>query len=490
MAGRGRNKKVVLEQVAVSDYAAEGKSLARVDGKVIFIQGGAVPGDIVDVRLSKNKKDWAEGKAVHFHRYAEDRVAPFCAHFGICGGCKWQMLPYEQQLRYKHQQVEAALHHIGKLDLPPLDPIIGAEQTTFYRNKLEFTFSNRAYLSEEEMQTEGWSYRDALGFHLPGLFDKILDIDTCYLQADPSNLIRNTVRDFALLEGYDFYDHRAHSGWLRNLVVRTSTTGEVMVNLCIHHEDETQRRALLDHLLERVPAITSLFYTLNSKGNDSIADLEPVLYHGNDHITEKLERFLFKIGPKSFFQTNTRQAEKLYGVVRNFAGLGGTETVYDLYCGAGSIGIFLSQEAGKIIGVEQVAEAVLHALENARINGIGHASFYQGDVTDVCTDEFFAAHGRPDIVITDPPRAGMHDKLVAKLLEMEAPRIVYVSCNPATQARDLMKLSEKYSVKKIQPVDLFPHTHHIENVVLLEKEVGSGVGGEDSGTEKGPLAGT
>jgi len=469
MADRGRRKQVLLERVPVSSYAAEGKSLARLDGKVIFIEGGAVPGDLVDVRLFKNKKDWAEGKAVKFHAYAPSRVEPFCQHFGICGGCKWQMLPYGEQLGYKQQQVIDALSRIGKLALPPAEPIIGADETVFYRNKLEFTFSNRAFLTEAALATEGWVARDALGFHLPRLFDKILDIDTCYLQDEPSNAIRNTVRAFALDNGYAFYDHRAHQGWLRNLIIRTATTGQVMVNLCLHHEEEAPRIALLDHLLETVPGITTLLYTLNPKGNDSIGDLEPIPYFGPGYITEKLEDFVFKIGPKSFFQTNTRQAEKLYRVVRNFAGLGGQETLYDLYCGTGSIGIFLSREARRVIGVELVAEAVGHARENAAMNGINHAAFFEGDVTDVCTDDFFEAQGRPDVIVTDPPRAGMHDKLVSKLLEMGAPRIVYVSCNPATQARDLEKLDTHYQVERIQPVDLFPHTHHIENVVALEK---------------------
>jgi 23S rRNA (uracil1939-C5)-methyltransferase len=468
MSAKGKRNKIVLQQVPVSDYAAEGKSLARIDGKIVFIEGGAVPGDIVDVRLYKNKKDWAAGKVVYFHQYSADRVQPFCEHFGICGGCKWQMLPYYKQLYYKQEQVKTILQHIGKLDLPLVEPIIGAEETIYYRNKLEFTFSNRAFLTEEELAIDGWLHKNALGFHLPGLFDKILDIHTCYLQAEPSNKIRNTLREFALLKGYDFYDHRTHEGWLRNLIIRTSVTGEVMVNLCIRYEDECERKALLDHLLIHVPEITTLLYTINPKGNDSIADLDPVVYYGKGYIKEKLGKYFFKVGPKSFFQTNTRQAERLYEVVRNFAGLSGKEIVYDLYCGAGSIGIFLSAGAAKVIGVEQVAEAVQNARENAEANGIGHASFFEGDVIKICTDDFFADQGRPDVVITDPPRAGMHDLLVDKLLDMEAPRIVYVSCNPATQARDLSRLKDKYRIKKIRPVDLFPHTQHIENVALLE----------------------
>lgn len=467
MAGRKRGKAIILEQIPVSDYAAEGKSLARIEGKVVFIEGGAVPGDVVDVRLYKNKKDWASGKAVRFHHYAENRVTPFCEHFGTCGGCQWQMLPYADQLQYKQKQVADALQHIGKLQAVAVEPIIGAAQTTFYRNKLEFTFSNRAFLSEEQMQETGWHFKDALGFHLPKLFDKILDIQTCYLQPDPSNAIRNGIRRFALEKGYHFYDHRSHTGWLRNLIIRTASTGEVMINLALHHDDEENRILLLDHLLKTIPEITTLLYTINPKGNDSLTGLEPVVYYGNGYITEKLEKFVFRIRPQSFFQTNTTQAEQLYGVVRNFAGLTGKETVYDLYCGTGSIGIFISENAGKVIGIEQVSEAVKDARENAKINEVLQASFFEGDVLDVCTSAFFAEHGHPDLVISDPPRAGMHEKLVEKLLEIEAPRIVYVSCNPATQARDLMRLTEKYQVLKIQPVDLFPHTRHIENVVLL-----------------------
>lgn len=469
MAAKRKKNNIILEKLLVTDYAAEGKCIAKSDGKIIFIEGGAVPGDIVDARLHKNKKDWAEGRAVLFHEYSKDRVQPFCEHFGTCGGCQWQMLPYEKQLSYKQQQVTDTLHHIGKLELPEINPIIGADETKFYRNKLEFTFSNRSYLSEEEIKEKGLYPKDGVGFHLPKLFDKVLDIHTCYLQAAPSNKIRNTVREFALKKGYSFYDHRAQKGWLRNLIIRITTTGEVMVILCIHHEDEPERKALLDHLLDEIPEITTLLYIINPKKNDSISDLHPEIYHGKGYILEKLEKYLFKIGPQSFFQTNTRQAEKLYNVVRTFAGLTGKETVYDLYCGTGSIGIFISENAEKIIGVEQIAEAVKHAEENAKLNHIEHAKFFEGDVIDICTGDFFAQQGRADIVITDPPRGGMHDKLVTKLLEMEVPKIVYVSCNPATQARDLMKLCEKYEVKKMQPVDLFPHTQHIENVVLLEK---------------------
>ncbi|GAA4317292.1 23S rRNA (uracil(1939)-C(5))-methyltransferase RlmD [Compostibacter hankyongensis] len=460
----------ILENVTVSDYAAEGRSLARVDGKVCFISG-AVPGDVVDVRVVKSKKDWAEGYAVQFHAYSPQRTDPFCAHFGTCGGCKWQMLPYEAQLRYKQQQVEQHLQRIGHLTLPPAEPICGAAETVRYRNKLEFTFSDRAYLDAEafaRQQEAGTPPAPALGFHIPGLFDKVLDIAECHLQEEPSNRIRNTVRAYALAQGLPFYNLRTHEGWLRNLIIRNSTTGGLMVNLCLHHEDKAAREALLDHLLREVPAITTLLYTLNPKRNDSIFDLEPVTYYGEGYIREQLEDFTFKIGPKSFFQTNTRQAEQLYGIVRDFAGLQGTETVYDLYCGTGSIGIFLSRQAARITGVELIGEAVRDARENAAVNKVSNALFFEGDAAEICTPDFFAAQGLPDVVITDPPRAGMHEKLVRQLLEMQAPKVVYVSCNPATQARDLQLLSERYRVSRYRPVDMFPHTHHIENVALLE----------------------
>jgi len=466
-----RKKNVVLENVPVTAYAAEGKALARQDGKVIFIEGGVVPGDVVDVRLSKNKKDWAEGKVVHFHSYSDKRVTPFCQHFGTCGGCKWQMLPYSLQLEYKQQQVADHLQRIGKLALPPMAPILGGVHTEHYRNKLEFTFSNKAYLTNEEIKANDGEIpvRPALGFHVPKLFDKVLNIDTCYLMQEPVNLIRNTIREYAVAHELTFYDIRAQQGWLRNLVIRLCTTGEIMVNLVIRHEDKDNRIALLDHLLKTVPAITTVLYTINPKGNDTIFDLEPKVYFGKGYAEEKLEDFVFKIGPKSFFQTNTYQGEVLYKVTRDFAGLTGSEIVYDLYCGTGSIGIFVSRNARKVVGIELIKEAIDDAKENAARNNVTNAEFFAGDVVDICDDAFFAHHGQPDVVITDPPRAGMHEKLVNKLLEIAAPKIVYVSCNPATQARDLALLDVLYTVEKVQPVDMFPHTHHIENVVLLKK---------------------
>ena len=512
----------------MTGYAAEGKSLARQDGKVIFIEG-AVPGDVVDVFVSTNKKDYGEGKATHIHEYSPERTTPFCKHFGICGGCKWQMLPYAKQLEYKQQEVVQNFRRIGKVPLPEMMTIVGSDETIHYRNKLEFTFSSKRYLTSEEIKTlprkaplppkggfpepansedfsvientdyttnqeslpdnradapilenllqsgeseappsEGFGEATgALGYHVPRIFDKIIDIEECYLMDGVNNTIRNSIRSFALENSYSYYDIKQHTGWLRNIIIRYCTTGELMVNVCLGYEDEKETKRLLDFLLKEVPSITTLLYTINPKWNDTIYDLTPQVYFGKGFVTEKLEEFSFKIGPKSFFQTNTRQAEKLYTITRDFAGLTGNEIVYDLYCGTGSIGIFLSKLAKKIIGVEVIAEAIEDAKINAAISQIEHADFFAGDVIKICDDAFFAAHGQPDVVITDPPRAGMHEKLVSKLLEIAAPKIVYVSCNTATQARDLGLLSEKYTVEKIQPVDMFPHTHHIECVVLL-----------------------
>jgi 23S rRNA (uracil1939-C5)-methyltransferase len=468
---RKKNQKIILEDLLITDYAAEGKALAKLDGKVIFISG-AVPGDIADVMLVKNKKDWAEGRVLKIKEPSKERVDPFCKHFGICGGCKWQMLPYARQLAYKQQEVEQNLRRIGKVDIPEILPIIGGDDTVHYRNKLEFTFSNKEYLltppppPDEASQN---TYKGgALGFHVPRIFDKIIDIEECYLMDDVNNKIRNTIRTYALEHNFSFYDIREHTGWLRNIIIRLCSSGELMVNICLNHDEETDRKKLFDHLLEEVPQITTLLYTINPKWNDSIYDLTPQVYFGKGFVTEKLEDFVFKISPKSFFQTNTKQAEKLYTVTRDFAGLTGNEIVYDLYCGTGSIGIFVSKQAKKIIGVEVIEEAIADAKENAALNNINHAEFFSGDVIKICNDDFFAMHGRPDVVITDPPRAGMHEKLVNKLLEMAAQKIVYVSCNTATQARDLGLLGEKYSIEKIQPVDMFPHTHHIECVVLLK----------------------
>jgi 23S rRNA (uracil1939-C5)-methyltransferase len=499
--GVRRNKKIVLENILVEGYAAEGKSLARRDGKVIFIEN-AVPGDVVDVRLRKSKKDWGEGFPVQFHSYSKDRVQPFCQHFGVCGGCQWQMLPYEQQLAYKHQQVYDNLTRIGKIALPEFYSIAGADETRFYRNKLEYTFSTKEFtpnkppprvssdgekinshgrLKQETFnnhypsQTGGISEwvtpapeEAALGFHAKGFFDKVVDIQKCWLQPEPTNELRNAIRDYAFKNNLSFYDIRGHHGLLRTMQVRVSTTGEVMVNIVFGEKNDRQIKQVLEFVENNFPQITTLLYTVNLKMNDSLHDQQPIVHKGKGYIIEKLEHFEFKIGPKSFFQTNTRQAEKLYRITRDFAELDGSQVVYDLYCGTGSIGIFCSKGAKKLIGVEAIDEAIKDARENASLNQIERADFFTGDVVDVCDDAFFANHGQPDVIITDPPRAGMHEKLVKKILEIEAPLVVYVSCNPATQARDLGLLDEKYAVTRVQPVDMFPHTHHIENVVQLK----------------------
>lgn len=464
---RKKHKNVVLNNITITDYAAEGKSLARVDGKVIFVSG-VIPGDVADIQLGKSKKDWAEGRAIKIIEPSPNRLTPFCKHFGNCGGCKWQMLPYEKQLEYKQQEAEQNLKRIGKTDIPEMLPIIGSAKTTAYRNKLEFTFSNKRYLTNEEIGSEtAITQQNALGYHAPRIFDKVIDITECHLLDEVNNTIRNTVRDFAAANNLAFYDIREHTGWLRNIIIRFTTTGELMVNIVINNEDEINRKALLDHLLAKVPAITTLLYTINPKWNDTIYDLTPQVYFGKGYVMEKLGKWKFMISPKSFFQTNTQQAENLYSVAKDFAGLTGEEIVYDLYCGTGSIGIFVSDKAKKIIGVEVIEDAIEDAKKNAALNNIEHAHFFAGDVIKICNDDFFVQHGKPDVVITDPPRAGMHEKLVKKLLEMESPKIVYVSCNTATQARDIALLSEKYEVVKVQAVDMFPHTHHIECVALL-----------------------
>jgi len=471
---RKKKEAPLLENVLIEDYAAEGKSLARVNGKVIFVEG-AVPGDVVDVQLQKNKADWGEGFVKKFHTYSDIRVKPFCSHFGVCGGCQWQMLPYEQQLVYKHKQVFDNLTRIAKIPLPFTPPILGAKETKGYRNKVEYTFATEKFIPFEEfkaMKAAGLEPTKSIGaggFHARGFFEKVVEIDTCYLQSEPTNEIRKTAVQFAIENEMPFYNIKQHQGWLRNMFIRNTTKGEWMVNVILGYDGGEKREALLNLFLKKFPQITTLLYTINEKRNDSMQDLVPQVYFGTGYITEALENFDFKISPKSFFQTNSKQAESLYQVTRSFAELTGKEVVYDLYCGTGSIGIFCSKEAKKIIGVEVVADAIEDAKENARINNLAHTAFFAGDVINICDDAFFETHGKPDVIITDPPRAGMHDKLVKKLLEIQAPLIVYVSCNPATQARDLSLLGEKYTVTKIQPVDMFPHTLHIENVVQLKR---------------------
>ncbi|WP_207492000.1 23S rRNA (uracil(1939)-C(5))-methyltransferase RlmD [Aridibaculum aurantiacum] len=462
-----RRKKVVLQNVVLEKYAAEGQSLARVDGKVIFVEN-TIPGDEVDVLLKKNKKDWGEGVALQFHKYSDLRVKPFCQHFGVCGGCQWQMLPYAKQLEYKQQQVVDNLQRIARIQLPEIQPIIGAHETREYRNKMEYTFANKRYLLPGELNDASISGdENVAGFHARGFFDKVVPIVQCHLQSEPTNRLRNGIAEYAKEHGLTHYDIRQHHGFLRNLQVRLATTGELMVNLVVGYEDEALF-PLLEWIKNGFPEITTLLYTINPKKNDSLYDLEPQVYTGKGFIIEKLEDYSFKISPKSFFQTNTRQGEKLYQVTREYAELDGSQVVYDLYCGTGSIGIFVSKQAKKIVGVEVIEDAIADAKENAALNELTDASFFAGDVIDIVDEAFFEAHGKPDVVITDPPRAGMHEKLVKKLLEIAAPTIVYVSCNPATQARDLALLDEKYVVTKVQPVDMFPHTLHIENVVQLK----------------------
>lgn len=463
-----KRKKQIIENVAVTGYAAQGKALARIEGKVLFIEG-AVPGDIADVRVIKSKKDWAEGKAIKIKKYSDDRVVPFCIHFGICGGCKWQMLPYENQLGYKEQEVKDALQRIGGISNIPVLPIIGAQKTIHYRNKLEFSFSNKKFLSTTELTDLGEDHwpGGTVGYHLPKLFDKILDIQECWLMDEVNNKIRNSLRQYSEAKGYTYYDFKEHKGFLRNIVIRNCTTGELMVNLVFGNYDGPKIEDICKFLLDKVPSITTLLYTINEKWNDSFYELEPKVFYGKGYVIERLGEFNFKISAKSFFQTNTKQAEILYEVVKEFAALKGNENVYDLYCGTGSIGIFLSKEAGKIIGVDVIEDAIKDARENAELNQVNEASFYAGDVIHICTDSFFTVHGKPHIIIVDPPRAGLHQQLINKLLEISAEKIIYVSCNVGTQARDLRLLNEKYQVVKVQPVDMFPHTFHIETVALL-----------------------
>jgi 23S rRNA (uracil1939-C5)-methyltransferase len=509
-------KQIILENVPIHGIADRGKGVGRTaEGLTVFVEG-AVPGDVVDVFVQKKKGGFAEGRVERIATPSPERVEPFCEHFSICGGCKWQNLDYETQLRHKQQVVEDALIRIGKVSIGEFQPILGAPETTYYRNKLEFGFSNRRWLlpgeyspspgpspvgrggGERSVEGAAASVQasdvdktvveeiavssppplptgegpgeglSGLGFHKAGFFDKIIDIRHCWLQADPSNELRNACRDIAFEQGLPFYDLRRHTGFLRNLMVRLTTTGELMLLVSVARNDREAIRRYLDAILERFPALTTLVYTVNTKLNDSMFDLDMLTYHGKGYVIEQLGDLKFKIGPKSFFQTNSRQGKRLYDVTAEFAGLTGRENVYDLYTGTGSIALYLARYCRQVVGIEEIPEAIADAEENMRLNGIDNAVFYAGDVKNVLTPEFAERHGRPDVVITDPPRAGMHEKAVRFLLDLAAPRIVYVSCNPATQARDLQLLSEKYRVLKVRPVDMFPHTHHIENVALLE----------------------
>jgi 23S rRNA (uracil1939-C5)-methyltransferase len=447
--------------------AAEGKCLARHDNMVIFVPGVA-PGDVVDLKITKMKKNFAEALPVAFHAWSDLRVEPFCEHFGVCGGCKWQHIGYDTQLFYKQKQVKDNLERIGKIGLKPMAPITGSRKTAYYRNKLEYTFSNNSWLTTEQIRSETEYDRNALGFHIPGRFDKILDIRHCYLQPEPSNNIRLAVRHYAKEHGLVFFDMVRMQGFLRNLIIRTANTGDVMVIVQVFHDDLPALQGLLEHLKTTFPEITSLQYVVNPKGNETFHDLKVVCYHGKPYIDEEMEGLIFRVGPKSFYQTNADQAYELYRITRDMAGLTGREVVYDLYTGAGTIANFVARHSKEVIGVEYVESAIEDARLNSRINNIGNTKFYAGDMKDVLNDDFVAAHGRPDVVITDPPRAGMHPEVVEKLNQLRAPRIVYVSCNPATQARDIEALSAQYEVTRIQPVDMFPQTHHVENVVTLE----------------------
>lgn len=464
-----RGKKPLLENVEIKKIAAEGKSIAYVDEKVLFVPN-TVPGDIVDVQVTRKRKSFLEGFIVNVRKYSDIRTKPFCAHFGICGGCKWQNLPYNLQIEFKQQEVIDNLQRIGKVELQNVAPIIGSPNTTYYRNKLEFTFCNKRYLTREEIAEGNELNRTpAVGFHVPGLFDKVIDIDTCYLQAEPSNAIRNFIREYALARDLSFYDIRDQSGFLRTLIIRTSSTGEVMVIVTFGREERENREALLHALQERFPEITSLMYVINEKLNDTITDQEVICFHGQDHIFEQMEDLKFKIGPKSFYQTNSEQAYNLYFKTRELAGLTGKEVVYDLYTGTGTIANFIARKAQKVVGIEYVPEAIEDAKVNSALNGIDNTLFYAGDMKDVLNEEFIARHGRPDVIITDPPRAGMHKDVVDTILKAAPERIVYVSCNSATQARDLNLMDADYKVMAVQAVDMFPHTHHVENIVLLQR---------------------
>ncbi|MFD2727723.1 23S rRNA (uracil(1939)-C(5))-methyltransferase RlmD [Hyunsoonleella rubra] len=460
----------VFENLEVIDAGAKGKTVAKApDGKVVFLPN-AVPGDVVDVQTFKKRKAYYEGKATNFHKLSEKRVAPVCHYFGTCGGCKWQDMGYEHQLYYKQKEVVNNLTRIGHLELPSITPILGSKEQYFYRNKMEFSFSDSRWLTQEEIQSDkDLGDRNALGFHIPGMWDKILDIEKCHLQRDPSNAIRNAVKQFAVENGMSFFNTRQQSGFLRTMMIRTSSIGDVMVLLQFFKEDVAQRELLLDFLTETFPEITSLLYVINSKGNDTIYDQEVICYHGQDHIFEEMEGLRFKINAKSFYQTNSEQAYELYKITREFADLKGDELVYDLYTGTGTIAQFVSKKAKKVVGIESVPDAIAAAEENAQLNGIDNVEFVVGDMKQVFNDAFIAKHGQPDVVITDPPRDGMHKDVVAQLLNIGAQKIVYVSCNSATQARDLALMKDMYNVVKVQPVDMFPQTFHVENVVLLQK---------------------
>ena len=465
---RKRGNLPLVEGFEITGVAAEGKSLGKWNDMVVFVDGG-VPGDVVDLQIIKKRKRHAEGLIVKMVKPSEMRVEPFCRHFGVCGGCKWQSIPYSKQLEYKQQQVEDQLVRIGHLDIPEITPILGSQLTERYRNKLEFTFSPKRWLEKKDMDNPEITDMNALGFHIPGRFDKILDIEECCLQAEPSNAIRLAIKKFALENEYPFYDIRTHEGYLRNIIIRTSTTGEIMLIVIFALRDEERQSRLLQFVADTFPEITSLMYVINDKLNDSVGDLDVELFSGRDHIYEEMDGLRFKIGGKSFFQTNSLQARTLYNVVRDFAELKPEDVVYDLYTGTGTIALYVARSCARVVGVEYVEEAIADARINAEVNNINNSTFYAGDMKDVLNQDFIQRNGTPDVIILDPPRAGIHPDVAQTILNAAPRRIVYVSCNPATQARDLALLNEKYRITRVQPVDMFPHTQHVENVVRLEK---------------------
>lgn len=469
---RKRKPLPILTDILITDVAAEGKAIAKVDNLVIFVPY-VVPGDVVDLQIKRKKHSYAEAEAIAIKKYSELRAKPFCKHFGVCGGCKWQCLPYEEQLRFKQKQVADNLTRIGKIELPEMMPILGSKHVARYRNKLEFGFSNKKWLTSEQVASGvQFDCMDAVGFHIPGAFDKILDIEECHLMDDINNRLRNGIRAYALAHGLTFFDLRQQTGLLRNMMLRTSATGEIMLlmQFCMRGaDDEAQAKALLEHLHATFPEVTSLLYVNNTKCNDTIGDLDVITFAGTPFIYETMEGLRFKVGPKSFYQTNTEQAYELYKVARNFAALTGDELVYDLYTGTGTIANFVARQARQVVGIEYVPEAIEDAKVNAALNGLDNTFFYAGDMKDILTTGFIERHGKPDVIITDPPRAGMHADVVNAILFAAPRRIIYVSCNPATQARDLALFDTDYRVTKVQPVDMFPQTHHVENVVCLER---------------------
>ena len=464
MSRKMKNK--VITNLLIERIASEGKCVGHHEGKVVFVSNVA-PGDVVDVRITKGKSSFMEGEAIRFHEYSKDRIEPFCSHFGTCGGCKWQHINYDLQKTYKRQQVLDQFQRIAKVPIPEVAPILGSEKTQYYRNKLDFTFSNSRWLTREEINSGQEFERNALGFHIPKMFDKIIDIEHCYLQGGISNKVRNALREFARENSLSFYDIRNQVGLLRNLIIRTTSTWQTMVIVQFGENDLESIQLVMEFLKGQFPVITSLLYVINTKGNETFHDLELVTFAGLPYIEEEMEGLTFRVGPKSFYQTNSEQAYELYKVARDFAQLKGDEVVYDLYTGTGTIANFVAKKAKQVIGVEYVEAAIEDAKLNSQINGIENTLFYAGDMKDILNEEFISTHAKPDVIITDPPRAGMDEKVVQMLLRLEAPTIVYVSCNPATQARDLALLGEKYQVEKVQPVDMFPQTYHVENVVRL-----------------------